>query len=60
MVAALLLRPVIQGLDDVLGWQSVVGPDGARALLGALASSMLTFIVFVFSILPAITAGKRS
>jgi uncharacterized membrane protein len=28
-----------------------VSPDGARALLAALSSSMLTFIVFVFSIL---------
>jgi uncharacterized membrane protein len=51
MVAALLLRPIVQGLDSTLGWTSAVGADGARAVLGALASSMLTFIVFVFSIL---------
>jgi uncharacterized membrane protein len=51
MVAALLLRPVVQRVDVILGWKAAVGPDGARALLGALASSMLTFIVFVFSIL---------
>ena len=51
MFAALLLSPVIQRLDRAVGWQASVGPDGARAVLGALASSMLTFIVFVFSIL---------
>ena len=51
LIAALLLRPVVQAVDEALGGVSVVGPDGARALLGALASSMLTFIVFVFSIL---------
>jgi len=51
MLAALLLSPVIQRLDRAVGWQANVGPDGARAVLGALASSMLTFIVFVFSIL---------
>jgi len=51
MVAALLLSPLIRKLDLILGWQAVVGPDSARALLAALSSSMLTFIVFVFSIL---------
>jgi uncharacterized membrane protein len=51
MIAALLLTPAIRLVDQALGWQAAVGPDGARALLGALASSMLTFIVFVFSIL---------
>jgi len=51
MVAALLLHPLIQWVDLILGWKSVVGPDSARAVLAALASSMLTFIVFVFSIL---------
>ena len=38
-------------IDAVLGWKAVISVDGARAVLGALASSMLTFIVFVFSIL---------
>jgi uncharacterized membrane protein len=51
MVAALLLHPLIQNIDSFLGWKSVVSPDSARAMLAALASSMLTFIVFVFSIL---------
>ncbi len=51
MLVALLLLPLIQRVDLILGWKAVVGPDSARALLAALASSMLTFIVFVFSIL---------
>jgi uncharacterized membrane protein len=38
-------------VDLGLGLRATIGPDGARALLGALSSSMLTFIVFVFSIL---------
>ncbi len=51
MVAALLLHPQMRHLDALLGWKAVISVDGARAVLGALASSMLTFIVFVFSIL---------
>jgi uncharacterized membrane protein len=51
MVAALVALPLIQWVDRSLGWKAVVGPDGARAVLAALSSSMLTFIVFVFSIL---------
>lgn len=51
MVVALPLRPLIQAVDANLGWTSEAHPDGARAVLGALAASMLTFIVFVFSIL---------
>jgi uncharacterized membrane protein len=51
MVVALLLRPLVDALDTRLGWTAAVGVDGARAVLGALASAMLTFIVFVFSIL---------
>ena len=51
MAVALLLRPLVHRLDLILGWKAVVGADSARALLAALSSSMLTFIVFVFSIL---------
>ena len=51
MVVALLLHPQMRRIDAVLGWKEVISVDGARAVLGALASSMLTFIVFVFSIL---------
>jgi uncharacterized membrane protein len=51
MIGALLLHPWVRRLDLALGWKADVSVDGARALLSALASSMLTFIVFVFSIL---------
>ena len=51
MVAAMLMLPPIRWLDAALGWQATLGPDGARAMLGALVASLLTFIVFVFSIL---------
>ena len=51
MAAALLLHQVTRRVDAGMGWKADVGVDGARALLGALSSSMLTFIVFVFSIL---------
>jgi uncharacterized membrane protein len=50
LVAALLAAPVVRWLDAETGWV-VFGysPDGARAVLGALVGSMLTFIVFVLS-----------
>src|SRR5689334_18675284 len=50
LVAALLLAPQFRRLDAALG-VTLFGysPDGARAVLGALAGSMLTFIVFVLS-----------
>ena len=51
MVIALLVRPVVHDIDSMLGWKSPVGPDAARAVLGILVSALLTFIVFVFSIL---------
>jgi len=51
MVIALLVRPVVQDIDSMLGWKAPVGPDAARAVLGILVSALLTFIVFVFSIL---------
>jgi uncharacterized membrane protein len=51
MLVALLLGPLVQKLDTALGWKAAVDADSARAVLGALVSSLLTFIVFVFSIL---------
>ena len=51
LLTALLLHQVTRRVDLILGWKALVGPEGARAVLAALASSMLTFIVFVFSIL---------
>src|SRR5271166_2571138 len=52
IVAALLINRLVRWADDRLGWTAtMVGPEGARAVLSTLASSMMTFIVFVFSIL---------
>src|SRR5205809_6848926 len=51
MVIGLCGRPLIQELDTVLGLRAEVGPDAARAVLGTLVSALLTFIVFVFSIM---------
>ena len=51
MVAALVALPVMREVDAILAVKPIVSPDGARALLAGLSSSMLTFIVFVFSIL---------
>jgi uncharacterized membrane protein len=50
LVAALLCAPAVRWLDRETGWTVFrFSPDGARAVLGALAGSMLTFIVFVLS-----------
>jgi uncharacterized membrane protein len=52
MAAALLAAPLIRWVDDQTRWTLMgFGPEGARAVLGALASSLLTFIVFTFSII---------
>ena len=51
LFAALAANRLMQPVDRLLGWQPRVSVDGARLLLTALSSSMLTFIVFVFSIL---------
>jgi uncharacterized membrane protein len=50
LIAALFCAPAVRWLDRETAW-AVFGfsPDGARAVLGALAGSMLTFIVFVLS-----------
>ena len=50
LVAALVCAPLMRWVDQQTGW-IVFGysPDGARAVLGALTASMLTFIVFVLS-----------
>ena len=37
--------------DGALGWRAAVGVTGSQGVLTALASAMLTFIVFVFSIM---------
>jgi uncharacterized membrane protein len=50
LVAALIAAPAMRWIDPEIGWKLFnYSPDGAKAVLGALASSMLTFIVFVLS-----------
>src|SRR4051812_6098241 len=50
LLAALLLAPVLRWLDWLIArWAVDFDPEGARAVLGAFAGSMLTFIVFVLS-----------
>jgi uncharacterized membrane protein len=50
LVAALICAPAVLWLDGETDWAVFrYTPDGARAILGTLAGSMLTFIVFVLS-----------
>jgi uncharacterized membrane protein len=50
LVTALICAPGVRWLDQQTGWAIFrYSPDGARAILGALVGSMLTFIVFVLS-----------
>src|SRR4051812_6514884 len=50
VVLALVVSPLVRWLDRATGWSLFnFPPDGARAVLGAFTSSMLTFVVFVVS-----------
>ena len=50
LLAALACAPAVRWVDRETGWAVFrYTPDGARAVLGALVSSMLTFVVFVLS-----------
>jgi uncharacterized membrane protein len=50
LVAALFASPAVRWVDRETGWALFqYSPDGARAVLGALSGSLLTFIVFVLS-----------
>jgi uncharacterized membrane protein len=50
LVATAIALPAVRWLDYQLGWRWLdFTPDGARAILGALSASMLTFLVFVLS-----------
>src|SRR5262249_38052898 len=51
MVLALAAVRFLHGFEESMGWESGFHPDAARALLGMLAGSMFTFIVFVSSAL---------
>jgi uncharacterized membrane protein len=44
MALVMLAHPLVGRLDRILDVKAVIGPESARALLAALASSMLTFI----------------
>jgi uncharacterized membrane protein len=50
LIAGVLVARGVRWIDIHTGWIVYgYGPDGARAVLSALVSSMLTFIVFVLS-----------
>jgi uncharacterized membrane protein len=51
MVVALAAVRFVHWLEGLLRWESAFHPDAARAVLGTLAASMFTFIVFVSSAL---------
>ena len=51
MVAALVAVPLLHRIEEALGWESAINPETARTVLGTMASSMFTFIVFVSSAL---------
>ncbi|HVP00313.1 MAG TPA: DUF2254 domain-containing protein [Bryobacteraceae bacterium] len=52
MLAAMLVAPVVRAIDDRTRWALLdFGIEGSRVVVGALASSLLTFIVFAFSII---------
>jgi uncharacterized membrane protein len=51
MLAALAIVPLLCQAEAAMGWQPGANVDAARALLGTMAASMFTFIVFVCSAL---------
>jgi uncharacterized membrane protein len=51
MLAALVAVRVLHGIETAMNWDSGLAPDTAQAVLGMMASSMFTFIVFVSSAL---------
>ena len=51
MVAALAVVPLFAMADEALGGKGSIQPETARNVLGTLAASMFTFIVFVSSAL---------
>jgi uncharacterized membrane protein len=52
MAAALLVAPLIRLADGQTRWKLLgFGLDGSKAVVGGLASSLLTFIVFALSII---------
>jgi uncharacterized membrane protein len=51
MLAALAAVRLLHPIEQQWGWEAGIHPDTARAVLGTMASSMFTFVVFVSSAL---------
>jgi uncharacterized membrane protein len=51
MVGALVLVRLVHWAEGEMGWRSDISPETARTVLGTMASSMFTFVVFVSSAL---------
>ena len=51
IIAALAAVPLLHAMEEAMGSKSAINPETARAVLGTLAASMFTFIVFVCSAL---------
>jgi uncharacterized membrane protein len=51
IVAAMVAVPLLNRIELAFGWEARTSVDAARAVLGTLAASMFTFIVFVSSAL---------
>jgi uncharacterized membrane protein len=51
MAAALASARLLNGVEEAMGWESGLPPATAQAVLGTMAASMFTFIVFVSSAL---------
>src|SRR5581483_2526965 len=49
MAAAFIATPLVRRFDRFTGWTLHADLDNARALVAALSSALLTFIVFLFS-----------
>src|SRR5690242_2402170 len=49
LVAGLVIARLLVRLEAELGWAGTSDPDSVRAVLGTLAGSIFTFIVFVCS-----------
>src|SRR5215510_7488230 len=59
MVAAIGAVRFLHWTDERIGWESPLDPDTARAVLGTMAASMFTFIVFVFTFTFSLAALVR-
>jgi uncharacterized membrane protein len=51
ILVALIAAPLLHKLDEAMAWESTANPETVRLVLGTLAGSMFTFIVFVSSAL---------